>query len=266
MTVEFTPNDEFLQIAARQGPPPAGSRRSCAHPSQPKFALPPFSPHPWRISPKTPPPRKARRSDWLRARMRLSDSDSAETAAWPWRSSGTKPAPINLRALMPRVPTRPIRDQNDIVGGNRIFSGQRIEQFALPIARNAGDCQHFAGMHFQTDILQGHSERRSGRRSQMSGLKFHPRLLPLVPSALTCAISLPTIMRASEAGVSRRGSHAPVTLPWRRTVARSQMRCTSSSRWLMYRTEPPPRLSACSAFQTAGRPPAASAPRSAHRE
>ncbi|MCY1246558.1 hypothetical protein D9M72_598000 [compost metagenome] len=57
--------------------------------------------------------------------------------------------------------------------------------------------------------------------------------LVLVPSAVTAATSLPTIMRANDAGVSTLGSQAPVTLPSRSTVARSQMRCTSSSRWLI---------------------------------
>ena len=45
--------------------------------------------------------------------------------------------------------------------------------------------------------------------------------------------SLPTILRASDAAVSRRGSQVATLRPARRMVALSHSRFTSSSLWLM---------------------------------
>ena len=44
-------------------------------------------------------------------------------------------------------PDRFVREQNDVVTGGRVFAGQRVEQLSLPVARDAGNCQHFTGMH-----------------------------------------------------------------------------------------------------------------------
>jgi hypothetical protein len=52
-------------------------------------------------------------------------------------------------------------------------------------------------------------------------------------AAFTSLTSPPTIMRASEAAVSRRGLQVSTFLPPRRIVAVSQSRFTSSSLWLM---------------------------------
>ena len=52
-------------------------------------------------------------------------------------------------------------------------------------------------------------------------------------AAFTSPISAPTIMRASDAAVSWRGSQVATFLPPRRIVAVSQSRFTSSSLWLM---------------------------------
>ena len=48
--------------------------------------------------------------------------------------------------------------------------------------------------------------------------------IPSTGSRTTACTSLPTIMRASDAAVSLRGSQCATTLPWRITVAASHMR------------------------------------------
>src|SRR5258708_1369590 len=61
-------------------------------------------------------------------------------------------------------------------------------------------------------------------------------------AALTCLISAPTIMRASEAAVSSWGLQVEIFLPPRRMVAGSQSRFTSPSLWLLWRIPRPPHF------------------------
>ncbi len=71
------------------------------------------------------------------------------TAAWPWRSSGTKPAPSRRRAVMPCGPTGFRADRDRVRSSDWILSRKRVEEFALAIAGNAGDRQDLAGLDRQ---------------------------------------------------------------------------------------------------------------------
>ena len=79
---------------------------------------------------------------------------------------------------------------------------------------------------------------RSGMENGVAGLRLRLLIsssgsafsMPSTASRTTACTSEPTIIRASEAAVSLRGSQWATTLPWRMTVAASHMRFTSSRR------------------------------------
>ena len=113
------------------------------------------------------------------------------------------------------------------------LAGQRGEQFVLAVAGDAGDAEDLAALHLERDVLEPHAVRIVRLERQLVDRRSRGTVVARPAAAFTSPISAPTIMRASDAAVSWRGSQVAIFLPPRRMVAVSHSRFTSSSLWLM---------------------------------
>jgi hypothetical protein len=159
---------------------------------------------PRRMILRKPPDRNALRSDWLRASTRLSDSFIAETAAWPWRSSGTKPAPSRRRAVIPCVPGGLLRMTTSFGIRDGILARDASNNSPCPLPATPAIAR-ISPEHTSATRLERHGE---GRPPAPLRLEISSCTAPLLPAIGMgdAGTSLPTIMRASEAGVSSRGN------------------------------------------------------------
>ena len=163
----------------------------------------------------------------------FSDSFMRGAVPWPSRSSGTKAAPMRRRSV---TPSRPAALPSMTIGAfarRQALARQRRKQFVLTVAGDAGDADDLAAAHLERHLLRAacRADRPAASDSLWMTSRGTDALRP--DAAFTSPISAPTIMRASDAAVSWRGSQVATFLPPRRIVAVSQSRFTSSSLWLM---------------------------------
>ena len=176
-------------------------------------------------------PRNALRSVVWRDSSRFSESFMRGAAPWPRRSSGTNAAPSSRRPEMPRWPASLPRMRIEPASCCRASPEIASNSSPWPLPATPA-------MPITSPALTSRLMFFSGIENGVAGLRSSLR----ISSEAACDdeastggrttewISLPTIMRASEAAVSWRGSQWPTTLPCLSTVAESHMRFTSSRR------------------------------------
>ena len=159
LAVDLAADDEFLQVAAGQR---ARLRIGLAlahvegldHPVADRRGAAPRS-----MTPDCAPAR--RRAEW-RVSTTFSDRRKAGTAPWPSRSSGTKAAPSLRRAVTPRRPQGAPSIAMRLAARRRPLAGERVEQFALAVAGDAGDADDLAAAHLERDVVERDAEGAVG--------------------------------------------------------------------------------------------------------
>ena len=112
---------------------------------------------------------------------------------------------------------------DDVAGiGRQPLARQRREQLVLAVAGDAGDAEDLAAADLERNRLAAacRADRRARATDPVTTSRGTVGARP--DAAFTSPISAPTIMRASEAAVSWRGSQVATFLPPRRMVAVSQ--------------------------------------------
>ncbi len=104
------------------------------------------------------------------------------TAPWPWRSSGTKPAP-SARRLADAERARPaspsMRDR--LRRRRQAVAGKRGEQLGLAVAGDAGDAEHLAAPHRSETCFS--ETPCSDRRRRVESSTIAARTVPAASSA-----------------------------------------------------------------------------------
>ncbi len=77
----------------------------------------------------------------------LSASVKSATAAWPLRSSGTAQRPQRAPLRRPQPADRRALQHDRAVCRPSDLAAQRLHQFVLAVAGDAGDAENFAGAH-----------------------------------------------------------------------------------------------------------------------
>ena len=135
----------------------------------------------------------------------FSDSFMRGAVPWPSRSSGTKAAPSLRRCGDREVAGGDAVDDDGAGVLRQALAGERGEQLVLAVAGDAGDAEDFAALQLERDVLEPHAVRIVGLEGKVVDDEPRHGGLAACAAAFTSLISPPTIMRASEAAVSRRG-------------------------------------------------------------
>ena len=116
-------------------------------------------------------------------------------------------------------------------GRARVFTRQRIQQFLLAVARDAGNAHHFAGPHFEE--MPSRSTPNWSSRGRCRSCTFSTTS-PASARMVLQRRRLRADHHAAERGIGFRcGLQTPVTLPPRSTVQALHSSRISCSLWLM---------------------------------
>ena len=114
-----------------------------------------------------------------------------------------QPPPLGDR----QMPDRCRRRSMIVVGiGRRSLARQRGEQFVLAVAGDAGDAEDLAALHFDARSIRAAMPCGSSGSSESAVTTSRGTVVERPDAAFTSPMSAPTIMRASDAAVSWRGS------------------------------------------------------------
>ena len=163
------------------------------------------------------------------------------TAPRPRRSSGTKASPSALRATtdVPPIGVSPMR---------MLSAGARVSSPEIRAINSPWPLPDTPAMPTISPLRTTSDSACNALPVRSSGCIDKSRTTSMsAPASRAAPVarggSAPIIRRDRLATVSARGSHTPVSLPPRSTVAREHSERTSSSLWLMYRMATPSEAS-----------------------
>ena len=174
--------------------------------------------------------------DWSwKPSIALSQASNGMIRPTRWRSSGTWPMP-RLRTAWGSLLgglQRPAVDE-DLAAGERPDAGERLEQFRLAVAGDAGDAEDLALAQDERDVVRRASTPRSSRTTR---LRASSATLPgwAGPLSILRMTLRPTIASASSGGEVCAVSNVATISPRRITETRSVRLMISRSLWVMKR-------------------------------